>query len=214
MRLIPIIAAVLSLFVACPSSAQGWIEYSNQEDFFTINFPGEPDVQNITYDTEYFITLPGRVYSHDDGVNRYSVTVVDYTDAEQRHTELVENCRARGADGDSCTYRLATDLRGAIDYATWDFLKRDGVKITHFVYTQADRVEGHALQLDNADGTRTYAAIHMHEDRLYILDGTVSANSVPPALFQQSMGFLDEEGNSIRYDSPYTNGFPAPARER
>ena len=214
MRLIPVIAAVLSVFIACPSFAQGWIEFASQEDYFTINFPSEPDVQDITYDTEYFITLPGRIYSYEDRGSRYSVTVVDYTDAAQRHTELRDSCLASGADGDSCTYRLATDLRGAIDYATWEFLKRDDAKLTHFVYTQADRVEGHALQFDNADGTRTYVAIHMHEDRLYILDGTVSANSVPPSLFQQSMGFLDAEGNSVRYDSPYTNGFPPPPRVR
>ena len=214
MRVIPVIAVVLSLFVSCPSFAQGWINYSNQEDFFTVNFPGEPEVADISYDTEYFITLPGRVYSHEDSGSRYSVTVIDYTDAAQRHTELVDSCRARGGDGDSCANRLATDLQGAIIYASWHFLKRDDADLTHFVYTQADRVAGHALQFDNADGSRTYVAIHMHEDRLYILDGTVSANSVPPSLFQQSMGFLDAEGNSIRYDSAYSNGYPPPPRVR
>ena len=213
MRLIPVITAALSLFIACPSFAQGWIEYSSQQDFFTINFPGEPDISDITYDTEYFITLPGRVYSYEDGGNRYSVTVIDFTNSDRRHAERVADCVASGGDGDLCGNRADTEKQAAIDFATWDFLRRDA-KLTHFVYTQADRVEGHALQLDNADGTRTYAAIHMHKDRLYILDGTVSANSVPPSLFQQSMGFLDEEGNSIRYASAYSNGFPAPPRAR
>jgi hypothetical protein len=214
MRLIPVIAAVLSLFISCPSFAQGWIEYSNQEDFFTVNFPGEPDVADITFDTEYFITLPGRSYSYEDGGSRYSVTVVDYTVADQLHRDLVDTCNDRGGDGDSCVNRWATDMQGAIIYASWNYLKRDDAKLTHLVYTQADRVSGHALQFDNADGSRTYVAIHMHADRLYILDGTVPPNSVPPALFQQSMGFLDPEGNSIRYDSAYTNGYPAPTRAR
>ena len=66
MRLIPVIAAALILFCSCPSFAQGWIEYASQQDFFTINFPGEPEVQDSTYDTAYFITLPARVYSHEN----------------------------------------------------------------------------------------------------------------------------------------------------
>ena len=32
----------------------------------------------------------------------------------------------------------------------------------------------------------------------------------PPGLFQQSLQFLDKEGNKIRYQSIYSNGFPAP----
>ena len=213
MRLIPVIAAALSLVISCPSFAQGWIEYASQEDFFTINFPGEPEVQDITYDTEYFITLPGRVYSHEDGPNRYSVTVVHYMDAAKRHAERVVSCRAALGDGDSCNNHTATDLLGAIDYATWNFLQREA-ELTHFVYYQADRVVGRTLHLTNPDGSRTFAAINMHEDRLYVQEGTVSADSPPPLVFQQSLGFLDQEGRRIRYASAYSNGFPAPPRDR
>ncbi len=213
MRLSPVIAATLSLFISCPSFAQGWIEYASQEDFFTVNLPGEPEVQDITYDTEYFITLPGRVYSHEDGLNRYSVTVVDYTDAAKRHAERVVSCRAALRDGDSCRDYTATDLRAAIDYATWNFLQREA-ELTHFVYYIADLVEGRSLHLTNPDGSRTFSAINMHENRLYILEGTVPADSPPPLVFQQSLGFLDQEGKRIRYESAYSNGFPAPPRTR
>ena len=79
---------------------------------------------------------------------------------------------------------------------------------------QADRVEGHALQLTNADASRTYVSINMHEDRLYILEGTVPEGAAPPMLFQQSLGFLDEEGEGVRYETPYANGFPPPPRAR
>ena len=50
------------------------------------------------------------------------------------------------------------------------------------------------MQLTNPDKSRTFAAIYMHENRLYILEATVLANASPPALFQQSMGFLDKDG--------------------
>ena len=52
----------------------------------------------------------------------------------------------------------------------------------------------------------------MHENRLYILEGTVSAGSPPPGLFQQSLGFLDKEGIRVRYDTVYSNMYPPPSR--
>jgi hypothetical protein len=106
-------------------------------------------------------------------------------------------------------------MRGALIYATWSLMQKDpSAKVTHFVYTQADRVEGQELHLTNRDGSRTFAAIYMHENRLYILEGTVPAGYPQPLLFQQSMRFLDKEGKSIRYQSTYANGFPAPPRAR
>ena len=52
----------------------------------------------------------------------------------------------------------------------------------------------------------------MHENRLYILEATVPGNAPPPALFQQSMGILDKDGVRVRYDSVYSNAYPAPKR--
>ena len=213
MGVIPLAAVALILFMSAPSVAKEWIEYASRADFFNVNLPGEPTVKDITYKSEYSITLPGRVYSAEDGPSRYSVTVVDWSDAKKRHADLVEACKANGGDGDQCNERSSTDLRGAIDYATWQLMDRDA-KVTHFVYTQADRVEGRELHLTNRDGSRTLASIYMHENRLYVLEGTVPAGSPQPLLFQQSMGFLDRDGKSIRYDSPYSNGFPPPKRVR
>jgi hypothetical protein len=52
----------------------------------------------------------------------------------------------------------------------------------------------------------------MHENRLYILEGTVPAGAPPPGLFQQSLGFLDEKGVRVRYEAVYANGYPPPPR--
>jgi len=38
----------------------------------------------------------------------------------------------------------------------------------------------------------------------------VGANMPEPGLFQQSLGWLDEQGNSIRYQQFYLNGAPRP----
>ena len=88
------------------------------------------------------------------------------------------------------------ELRGALDYAAWGFLQRDA-KVTHYAYYNTDRVEGRRIQLTNADKSLTFAAIHMHENRLYILEGTAPAGSPPPALFQQSSASSTRRGSGF-----------------
>ena len=100
MRLILLIAAGLSVLLSVPAFAQEFIEYSNQKDFFSITLPGEPTVREITYETEFSLKLPARVYSYEARGNRYSVTVVDYTDTERKHADLTKACKAAGGDGD------------------------------------------------------------------------------------------------------------------
>ena len=85
---------------------------------------------------------------------------------------------------------------------------------TTVMYVNLDLVEGHQLQLTNADGSRTFAAIHMHANRLYILEGTVPKGAPQPALFQQSLGFIDKDGKRIRYSEIYSNAYPPPTRTR
>lgn len=206
-----ILASALILLLAELSFPQDWVPYTSRIDFFAVNFPGEPRVEDTTYKTEYNLTLPARVYSYTNGPNRYSVTVVDYSNAEKLHADRVKTCQAELGNVDSCNaqFQSRTEMRGAIVYATWAFFERDA-KVTHYTYTYADLVEGHQLQLRNKDGSRTFAAIHMHENRLYILEGTVPESAPPPGLFQQSLQFLDKDGNKIRYQSIYSNGFPPP----
>ena len=212
MRLIPLVSAAFVLLASGPSFAQEWIQYASQEDFFTVNFPSEPDVRDISYPTEYRVNLPGRVHSADDGRGRYSVTVIDYTNVEGVHAERLEGCGTLSRSNENlCANPWINELRGALDYAAWGFLQRDA-KVTHYAYYSAERVEGRHLQLTNADGSRTFAAIHMHENRLYIFEGTVPPGAPPPGLFQQSVGFIDKDGVRIRYDSIYANMYPPPPR--
>src|SRR6266568_4003550 len=130
MRLIPLIAAALSLFLSGPSFAQEWIDYSSRADFFGINFPGQPKVKDITYRTEYNTTLPGHVHSYENGPTRYSVTVVDYTNLDKIEAERVKSCRAAGGEGDSCNDHSGGDKRGALLYATFNLIQK-AAKVTH-----------------------------------------------------------------------------------
>ena len=210
-------AAAWILVIAGQSFAEDWIEYVSRGDLFSLNFPGPPKIQDTTYASEYGATFPARVYSYVDGSNRYSMTVVDYSGAEKFHTERAERCKANGGDGDACQNDWRPEVRGAIVYATWKFLQRDA-KVTHYSWYFLDLIEGHRLQLTNADRSRTFAAIHMYENHLYILEATVAPGLPPPGLFQQSLAFLDKEGTHVRYSwrglELYSNGFPPPPRAR
>jgi hypothetical protein len=215
MRLVPLLATALSVLLSVPvfAQAQEWIDFSSKADFFTINFPAQPSVTETTYESEYSLKLPARVYRSDNGPNHYTVTVVDYNAAEKLEAERVKKCQAAGGEGDLCNDHTRAEIRGAMIHATW-LLVQKSAKLTHLSYSNADRVEGHEIYLTNTDGSRTIAAVYMHENRLYIIEGNVPAKSPPPAIFYQSMGFIDREGKRIRYDTPYSNGFPAPRRVR
>ncbi len=111
------------------------------------------------------------------------VTVIDYSDIVKLHAERVKACTAYP---DQCTNQGNNELRGALEYAVWNFLKRDA-KVTYFGYANSDRIEGRRVQLTNPDKSKTFASIYMHQNRVYITEATVPGNAPPPALFNQSM---------------------------
>jgi len=215
MRLFPFIATILALCIAGTLFAQEWIEFASKEDRFTCNFPSQPKITETTYRSEHEADLPARVYTATQGQSRYSVTVVDYNQVQRILTEKAKSCPAGaepclGGPGDEGHWRV--DLRGAIVYATWRLMQRDA-KVTSFVYGFVDNVEGHQLQLtNNGDKSRTFAGVYMHQNKLYIIEGTVPAGYPEPGLFQQSLGWLDENGIGLRYQSYYSNSYPAPPR--
>ena len=173
-RFIRLAPAVWILCVSGLGFSQGWRSYVDRAERFSVNIPAEPRVEDITYMGERGGTYPARVYTTDQGPNRYSVTVVRYVDAPP------------------------TVVRGSIAHAAWNVRQRGG-EVTYDAYAQVDRIEGHQLQITNEDASRTYVAIHLHEGRLYILEARVPPASPPPVQFQQSLIILDAEGDRIRY---------------
>ena len=94
MRLMPFISAALVLAISGSSFAQEWVEFANREDRFTCNFPSQPNVMQTTYRSEHGADLPARVYSAAQGQSRYTVTVVDYNQAQRLLTEKAKACPA------------------------------------------------------------------------------------------------------------------------
>ena len=216
-----LIAAALVVSLSTAAFAQEWTEFVSKEDGFSTNFPGAPTVTQSTYKSQFGADLPSRVYSAPLGRSRFSMTVVDYRSIEKLLTEKAKSCPPGaetclgGTNPRSSTGAgyWKVDYAGALIYATRQFMKRDAA-ITEFIWTNIDLIEGHMLQLTNKDQSRTYASIFMHADRLYIAEATVPAGDPEPGLFQQALGFVDADGNSIRYQTLYHHGQPVPQRGR
>jgi hypothetical protein len=193
-----------ALFLTQPLFAQDWTEYRNLEDRFAVSAPGAPTVEKIKWTSEYKSIFPAAVYRWQVGANRYSVTVVDYSDSEAIYA----------ANHHSEDFQLAAywqiDILGSIAYAATQYRQKPGVKVTFDAFHYVNLVTGHELQLTNPDQSRTFVGIYLHENRLYIFDATVAKGMPPPLIFQQTMEFLDAEGKSIRYRTYYYNKLPEP----
>jgi hypothetical protein len=221
MQLISLIVAAVLLASAMPAAAQEWIEFVSREDGFRVNFPTQPTVTETTFMSEYGAPLPAHAYGVVRGAERYTVTVADYRGIEKPLTEKAkkcppyadERCTGLGAGAIVGAGYWRTDVRGALVWASWQYMQRDG-KVTHYMWNFIDLVEGHQLQLTNNDKSRTYVAIYMHDNRLYMLEGTVPAGYPEPALFQQSLGFVDKDGTGVRYSDYYDNDYPPPPLAR
>lgn len=215
MRFTSLLAATLLLIGSSSARAQ-WIEFASREDGFTSNFPSPPKTSQTTYQSQYGAELPARVYSAEQGPSRYSIMVVDYSQIEKVLTQKAQSCRAKtegcyGGTGFSGVGHWRLDYHGAIVHATWKFVERDA-KVTQLTWNTTYGVGGHQVHLTNRDGSRTMAAVYMHNQKLYIVEGTVPAGYPEPALFQQSFGIIDESGKDLRYQSLYHHAFPPPPR--
>ncbi len=181
------------LWFCGPVVAQRWIPYASATDGFRLMAPGEFAIEEIDFETEYGIVVPARIFSHENDTGRYSVTVVDYRDAQRLHDERLQEIGA--------IYQPIygqVDVRGSVAYAAKKIRDRAST-IEYDAYHYISRIDGHQLQTTNPDQTRTFAAIYLYESRLYVIDATASPDIAPPGMFQQSLEFIDEDGEVITY---------------
>lgn len=181
MRITRYILAAMTTFAVVPAFAQSWINYFDYEQRFSVNFPGEPTVEDTTIVSLRNANYPARIYRADDGDSTYSVKVVDYTEA--------------GTLG---------EVRGSIAWEAWNYRKDaavSGGEVTYDGYAVVDGIQGHQLQITNADQSRTYIGINLLAGRLYVLEAKVPEGLPLPMLFQVSLQMLDENGNRVRYST-------------
>jgi len=177
MRFVSLIPAALALFFANAAYAQAWEEYVNRQEFFTVNFPGEPAMQQVPYATAKGTKLTARVFTAKADPNSilagtYSMTVVDYASAPTAlRTAIEEAAKAARAKG-TAKY----DEPGNVD-----------------------RIHTQRMTIETADKRRILSEILVHGTRLYIVTADTSVDVPPPAQFQASVQILDETGARVRY---------------
>ena len=66
MSRVRLILATSMLSLPLPSFGQGWIEYVSMTDRFGMYVPGEPEVRDIAYPSEYGVVFPARLYLYED----------------------------------------------------------------------------------------------------------------------------------------------------
>ena len=179
MRFLSLIPALVVVFLTSAVSAQEWSEYVNREDFFTVNFPGEPAVTQTQFKTGKGTTLQARVYTANADpksilAGKYSMTVVDYSSAPMELAAALDDAakqaRAKGAP--------KYDAGGMID-----------------------NIKSWRMTVETTQNRRILSEILAHGTRLYIVEADTPTNVPPPAQFQASVQILDENGVRIRYRS-------------
>jgi hypothetical protein len=133
---------------------------------------------------------------------------VDFSEAEKIHAALKHEAYVGGVG------YWVVDIAASVAHAARLFRQKPGVTVTYDAFHYINLITGHMLQLTNPDASRSYVAIYLHENRLYILDATVAKGQPPPLIFQQSFTILGTDGNRIRYQELYHNKFPARQLDR
>jgi protein tyrosine phosphatase (PTP) superfamily phosphohydrolase (DUF442 family) len=206
-------ACVLTCSAGVAAQQDIWTEFVSREEGFRITFPGAPSVQTITWTSQMGYPLPARVFSVDRGREHYSVTVADYRGIEKLGIAKSQSCTPGAETCIGGQTRIVgpgywkSDVHGAILYAVFKLLQRD-TKLTGMTWNWAEQVEGTLLQFtNNADQSRTSASIYMHDNRLYVIEGTVPKGYPEPELFKMSIGFIRPDGTESHIYSSVYNAY-------
>ena len=183
-------------------------------------FPGRAEGHDHDYTSEYGAdsagarlqrrTRPGALFH--DGRRLPPIEKMLTEKAKKCPPFADERCTGFGAGAIVGAGYWRTDIRGALVWASWQFMQRDA-KVTHYMWNFIDLVEGHQLQLTNNTRQVAHVRRHLHAREPAVhLEGTVPDGDPEPGLFQQSLGFVDKDGNGIRYRDYYDNDYPPPSR--
>jgi hypothetical protein len=178
MRFVRLIAA-MAVCVSTAAYAQAWSEYFNRQEFFMVNFPGEPTVKEIPYKTEKGTALRAKVFTAiapagSITAGRYAMTVVDYSTAKgELATAIADAAKIYRAKGNP-TYDDAGNV---------------------------DRIKTQRQTIETPNMTYLMTEILAHGTRLYIVEAETAMNVPPPAQFQASVQILDDDGKRIRYEN-------------
>lgn len=177
MRFVGLIPAVVALVIGGAAYAQVWEVYTNREEFFALNLPGEPKMTTSPYKTAKGTTLTAKKYTAVAPASSilagtYTLTVVDYNSAKGELGTAIEEAAAR--------------FRGM-------------GKLTYDAVNMLDNHRSWRQTIENANQRILTEILVARNNRLYISEAVTALNIPPPAQFQASLQILDENGQRIRY---------------
>jgi hypothetical protein len=197
-------AIVVVFSLSAPCFAE-WEQFDGKQDLFTANFPSPPVVEQITWESEYGAKVPARRYVARQGPATFSMTVIDYNLVKDQLIQKGKNCppdeRCDGLTAFSGLGYWKNDLRGALVYASFGFIKAENVKVTYYQWTTGGAgLDTHELQfLNTRDQTRTFATMVMHDNLLYVMVGTTPISAPPPSIFTQSLNLRERDGMKLAH---------------
>ena len=176
--------AFLVLAGPAPAADDPWTTYTNREDRFALNLPGQPRVEEFTYRSEFGSPWKARRYSiaHDGYI--YRMTVVDMS------TTAVPAQAGR-------------EKRGAMAFAAAQL--RNTGRLIMDTYDQLQVIPGHKLEIVLPDGRQNIVELHTHYHLLYITEIISPKDAVPGYDVQSSLELLGPQGDVPRYQDA---GFP------
>jgi hypothetical protein len=155
------------------ANAQEWVEFQDRVWGVEINFPHEPEAEDIQYTTYYQRQIPARVYSAEAGTGRYVLTIADYS----------------GDQTDSLTAQWHASLP----------IRAKG-EVTYFGFQDLDGIPGLIISVTEPDGGLIQASVYFVAQRLYIAEGRIGPGNPPPSNFQQSINIIGPDGERIILD--------------
>jgi len=164
--------AALFVLVSAPASAQAWSEYRNTEEGFLVNLTGEPRMESVAYRTESGASVPARVFSSEEGMNRYSMTVVNLTSS------------AVDDDGTKAMAHEASVLR-----------RRGQIRFDET--SELDGIHGYQLSIVEPSGRRVLIQLYYYNHKLYIAEGNTAPGAFEAALFQTSVAMIHPDGRVV-----------------
>ena len=145
--------------------------YANCKDGFAVIFPGQPMVRDIRYTTAAGTNVPAKQFYIEQGGNRYSETVADFSAGPKADEQIVAQALAELGKRGEVRYR------GAGDYDPgWP---------------------GGQLNIFEPNGRQLRTSVYMAYHKLYITEAEAAPGDINAVQFEQSITLIDHVGANI-----------------
>jgi hypothetical protein len=145
--------------------------YANCQYGFAIIFPGQPMARDIRYTTAAGTDVPAKQFYVEQGGNRYSETVADFSAGPKADEQIVTQALAELSKKGEVRYR------GFGDYDPG--------------------MPGGQLNIFEANSRQLRASVHMAYHKLYITEAEAPPGDINAVQFEQSITLIDHVGANI-----------------